>query len=87
MTDRDERIIQAWREGDDETFIRELSLANLESAYRPRDEWDEWTHPDSLRGHILATRDAFDALPWWLRMLARITAWRPFRRSGSGEDR
>lgn len=77
-SERDERIIEAWRTGDDETFIREISMANLEAAYRPRDEWDNDLHPDSFRAHILAVREAFAAIPWWLWALHRVT-W-PFVR-------
>lgn len=79
VTERDERIFEAWRTYDDETFIRELSLANIESAFRPRDEFDVDVHPESLRGKVLASYDAWGAVPRWLRILSKIMAWRPWR--------
>jgi hypothetical protein len=72
MTDRPDPVLEAWRSGDEERFIRELSRANIESAYRPRDEFDVDVDPKSLRGQILATRDAYEAMPRWLRFTARI---------------
>lgn len=80
MGENGDPVLEAWRAGDDEAFIRELSLFNIERAFRPRDETDFDVSPDSLRGQILATYDAFAALPWWLRALSRVIAWRPFRR-------
>lgn len=74
-------VLEAWKAGDDEAFIRELSLFSIRNAYRPRDEWDVDVHPESLRGKILASYDAYDALPRWLRILARVVSWRPFRRA------
>ena len=67
-------VYEAWQSGDDETFIRELSLNSIEQAFRPRDEWDIDVHSESLRGKVLAMYDAYAALPWWLRMLAKIAA-------------
>jgi hypothetical protein len=77
--ERDRAILEAWATGDDETFVRELSLNNIEQSFRPRDEFDVDVHPESLRGKVLAYYDALAALPWWLRVLARVMAWRPFR--------
>jgi len=81
MCGKQARFGPAQQSGDDEAFIRELSKVNIENAYRPRDEFDVDVDPESLRGQILAMHDAYAALPWWLRALARIMAWRPWRRS------
>ena len=57
----------------------------MEHAFRPRDEWDVDVDPESLRGKILEIYDAYDAMPWWLRMLARIVA--RFRRTPATRDK
>lgn len=73
-------VLEAWLAEDDEAFIRELSLFSIRNAFRPRDEGDMDVHPDSLRGKVLASYDAYDALPRWLRILSWLVAWRPWRR-------
>jgi len=83
---RDQRIIEAWQTGDDETFIREISLANLEAAYRPRDEDDADVHPASFRASILriydeqdrviaAIKDGVRTAPWYKRLFMRPMWW------------
>ena len=60
-----------------------LGEVSIESAFRERDEFDVDVHPDSLRGQVLALYDeadrVWDASPRWLRVLARVMAWRPWR--------
>ncbi len=60
--ERDERILRAWREDDQPTLSRLLAEVAYEGVWRPRDEWDQWTHPDSLRGHTLRIMDELDRL-------------------------
>ena len=72
-------VEQAWNAGDDAALARALSMVSLEQAFRPRDEWDVDVDPESLRGRVLASHDAYAALPRWLRILARAMAWRPWR--------
>ena len=74
MSERDDSIIRAWREEDDETFVRLISESNLDAALRPRDEFDVDVHPESLRGKVLEFYDAMDRLPWWVRLGGRIMA-------------
>lgn len=77
----DDPVLEAWKSGDEEAFIRELSQVSIRNAFRPRDEFDVDVHPESLRGKVLASYDAYDALPRWLRVLSRLMAWRPWRKA------
>lgn len=70
-----------WSDETEARFITELSVANIESAFRPRDEFDEDVDPETLRGKVLAWYDARDeALGRILatrrgRLLWRLPGW------------
>lgn len=78
-TERDERMVKAWREYDDGTFMRLLAEVQIEQAFRPRDESDADVDPESFRGKVLAYQEAWATVPRWLRILSKIMAWRPWR--------
>jgi hypothetical protein len=42
--------------------IRALTAWLDSELSRPRDEWDKWAHPDSLRGHMLQLREEWEEL-------------------------
>ena len=54
-------VLDAYLSGDDEAFVRELSLNSIAHAFRPRDEFDVDVDPESLRGKILKLNDEIDA--------------------------
>ena len=86
---------KSWRPWDElgwsDEFMAEVQRAAIESAFRPRDEWDVDVDPESIRGKVLADMDALDAafaklsadiaaLPWYRRWPVRVVLrWKGIR--------